>query len=421
MSELKFDFFYRRATEFLVKSGGKLELFSKRLRKGYGGLAPAPALELSLRASLRCLPALGMAGENKFLQLAQKTLRLGVTSAASASQLPKPSDDQLQSAVKWAEHIDLHAATLSDEEDLMNVAACLQGACRAALKTASFAITGSSDDLADTVGYAAILPSNLIRCIEHEKQASKWVAAGAKRHDDEIKASDLANELDYEALRAGANSILKKALWGKESPPTDAMKEAILRLRRRLQSADEIWRFWDDWYQGFLDGAPLDWELQRRVAMIADASWKKGPKHVAAVIEDTRKRFELETLVAKLQAERGVAFVREARLGIGGNSPPEEMQIQPQLVKEISMVWNAIDELKKEIAAETPDKGNIARIVDTLSRGLLAIMSWCGSKVDLSIDTLIKWGVPIGAASLAANTDTLKAVIQAAKAWLDLF
>lgn len=51
---------------------------------------------------------------------------------------------------------------------------------------------------------------------------------------------------------------------------------------------DSIWSFWREWYQGFLDGNPLDWELQRRVALIPDEDWEKGPEHIAKKIEEIK-------------------------------------------------------------------------------------------------------------------------------------
>jgi len=54
------------------------------------------------------------------------------------------------------------------------------------------------------------------------------------------------------------------------------------------------WSFWRDWYQGFLDGKPLDWELQRRVALIPDADWDEGPAHIAAKIEEIKADFLAE-------------------------------------------------------------------------------------------------------------------------------
>lgn len=56
----------------------------------------------------------------------------------------------------------------------------------------------------------------------------------------------------------------------------------------------DYWSFWRDWYQGFLDGKPLDWELQRRVALIPDADWGKGPEHIARLIEEIKAKFLAE-------------------------------------------------------------------------------------------------------------------------------
>lgn len=61
---------------------------------------------------------------------------------------------------------------------------------------------------------------------------------------------------------------------------------------QRYSMGKAYWSFWREWYQGFLDGSPMDWELQRRVAMIPDADWEKGPEHIARVIEDIRKDFD---------------------------------------------------------------------------------------------------------------------------------
>ena len=56
------------------------------------------------------------------------------------------------------------------------------------------------------------------------------------------------------------------------------------------------WAFWAEWYQGFVDGKPLDWELQRRVAVIDDAIWDQGPEAVAAAIDDIKADMFAEKL-----------------------------------------------------------------------------------------------------------------------------
>lgn len=74
--------------------------------------------------------------------------------------------------------------------------------------------------------------------------------------------------------------------------------------------------------------------------------------------------------------------------------------------------------MKTEAAKDAPDKALVGKIIGTLSRGLVAILAWCARKGDVAVDTLIKWGIPVGAATLLAKTELLKDVIDAAKAWL---
>ncbi len=51
------------------------------------------------------------------------------------------------------------------------------------------------------------------------------------------------------------------------------------------------WVYWGKWYEGFLSGRPLDWEFQRRVALIDDSIWKAGAAEVARAIRDIEADF----------------------------------------------------------------------------------------------------------------------------------
>ncbi|NVK15252.1 MAG: hypothetical protein HWE35_13875 [Rhodobacteraceae bacterium] len=74
---------------------------------------------------------------------------------------------------------------------------------------------------------------------------------------------------------------------------------STLDWRRKLSHPS--WSFWRDWYQSFLDGKPLDWEIQRRVAKIEYWVWDAGPQAVADEIE----RIQAEWLAEQLpQADR---------------------------------------------------------------------------------------------------------------------
>jgi hypothetical protein len=56
------------------------------------------------------------------------------------------------------------------------------------------------------------------------------------------------------------------------------------RLQAFWDADPETWGFWARWYDGMLRGAPLDWELQRAIALIDDSVWKEGPEAVAQEI-----------------------------------------------------------------------------------------------------------------------------------------
>jgi len=149
--------------------------------------------------------------------------------------------------------------------------------------------------------------------------------------------------------------------------------------------------FWREWYQGFLDGKPLDWELQRRVALIDDAIWKAGPEAVAEEIEKIRAKFDLEKRIENLEAELRRATVN--RHGIGGNKPPEMLDKSP-IAQELIIVWQPLEDLKEEISKEDPDPKHLQTIIKTLVTVMKKGFAWCLKKGNLIVDTAIKWAIP---------------------------
>lgn len=61
--------------------------------------------------------------------------------------------------------------------------------------------------------------------------------------------------------------------------------------------------FFELWHRGFIDGKPLDWELQRLVALIPDAQWELGPKQIAGEIKKIQKRHEVEKVTSAARTE----------------------------------------------------------------------------------------------------------------------
>ncbi|RYG92717.1 hypothetical protein EU803_01005 [Loktanella sp. IMCC34160] len=87
-------------------------------------------------------------------------------------------------------------------------------------------------------------------------------------------------------------SLFDAQLWDTASEP-DWIFETLKNRENLLNSGAE-WDFWRRWYQGKLTGQPLDWEVQRRVALIPDKDWKGGVAHIAEVIEKIEREWRAE-------------------------------------------------------------------------------------------------------------------------------
>lgn len=82
-------------------------------------------------------------------------------------------------------------------------------------------------------------------------------------------------------------------LWSEDPPQSIAI---ATRIFLNLWSRDPAtWDFWRRWWEGARDGRPLDWELQRRVALIPPEEWEKNdPARIAELIREIETDFALE-------------------------------------------------------------------------------------------------------------------------------
>ncbi len=119
----------------------------------------------------------------------------------------------------------------------------------------------------------------------------------ASRADDAVRIAlaplvDLAADTLDAALAADTKTdpsrLFETPLWHQPGAP-DWLTEALAG-RPSLMETPEF-AFWREWYHGFLDGKPLDWELQKEIALIPDADWEKGPARIAELIEETKAKF----------------------------------------------------------------------------------------------------------------------------------
>ncbi len=73
------------------------------------------------------------------------------------------------------------------------------------------------------------------------------------------------------------------------------------------------WSYWIAWYRGYMEGAPLDWALQQRIALIDDKFWKAGAQAVADEIHRTQSDLQTKAEAeAKAKALAAAAAAQEA-------------------------------------------------------------------------------------------------------------
>ncbi|WP_120633375.1 hypothetical protein [Ruegeria sp. EL01] len=222
---------------------------------------------------------------------------------------------------------------------------------------------------------------------------------------------DLQNDIRFHS----PEDALRQELFSpeNESEFTSKPHYVTIYFEHGLSSAGEVWTFWSDWYNGFLEGKPLDWKLQERVALIDDAIWSAGPDAVAEEIAKIKVEMALENF-------RGIhAGNRTTRHGVGGNYPPEAIEDPKDLVSSMDLVWKAIGDIEDEVAKPTPDRGSLEIALGALKSGLTALLRWSGHKADLALDTAIKWSIlVVGGTYLAAHPDKVQALIEAVEGWL---
>lgn len=109
------------------------------------------------------------------------------------------------------------------------------------------------------------------------------------------------------------------------------------------------------------------------------------------------------------------------RFGIGGNNPPDPIRDAPQISRKRIVIWDPLQELKEEAQSPAPDAARIEAAIGRLSSALKTGTLWCLGKVDLAVETAIKWAIPAVAGGYGAvNPDTLELVIGSAERLLAL-
>ncbi|WP_170572759.1 hypothetical protein [Ruegeria atlantica] len=250
--------------------------------------------------------------------------------------------------------------------------------------------------------------------------ANTAMTAAGKLADDETTANDtrLAFYAEYTNDAATpVSSAFQTPLWRPENYPAH-LSDQWERFEAEA-GQDSSWLFWVDWYRGLLNGQPLDWELQRRVALIRESAWQAGPDTVAAEIKQIQARWKVETALAELKNSfREQHFVRH---GIGENNPNESIEDE-RSSGSITLIWEAAEELSEELEKENPKRERVERIFEQLKAAYSAftdwtVTKWIGRKADLAVDTAIETAIKQGGLWVGGYY-ALDKLIKAVEEWL---
>ncbi|OIQ42255.1 MAG: hypothetical protein BM560_07420 [Roseobacter sp. MedPE-SWde] len=162
----------------------------------------------------------------------------------------------------------------------------------------------------------------------------------------------------------------------------------------------------------------MDWELQRRVALIEDPLWHAGPQPIAKEIERIQAKFELEQEVAALKEQLSAqqqALARNPQIGDNGG-PPMDGANAKAFRKDLVLLWSDIEELETELEKPEPSPSVLKRIAQSLSGIAQRVAAYCGATMDVSVKAAAKaFGAtlgPIGATEIV-KPGSIEAVAKA--------
>ena len=150
------------------------------------------------------------------------------------------------------------------------------------------------------------------------------------------------------------------------------------------------WAFWIRWWDGVLSGHQLDWELQRRVALIPDAIWQSGPDAVAAEIAKIEEIFALLQQIADLksqlrEAERQDQASTATIAHRSHNRPPELLAPVTEVRREITVVFRALEAAEHELNQLAPSPSILQRAGEVLLAAGKSIALYCGGLADVAL------------------------------------
>jgi hypothetical protein len=166
-------------------------------------------------------------------------------------------------------------------------AAAANTASNAAASHDAYAAVNAAN-AAYAASYAAVYASDAV--------ASAVDAAGATANAIANAANDNASTF-WQAVREDASALeakldpISQPLWPGEIPP-ELLKAEAEGLERLATETGDRNSFWHRWWFAMKRGEPMDWALQRDVALIPEEIWKQGARAVGVEIAKIEARYK---------------------------------------------------------------------------------------------------------------------------------
>ncbi len=376
---------------------------------------------ISSRAALRICANICHFEEKWLSQTALPVLRAMLTSSVSGTGRATDVD-----WLRFAAH------TASDASN--NIGA-ITSRCSAAVRSAAkHSASSASAASAAALSASAYSASSAANFAVYSSACAASSAADFTSGEFTVTSSPSPHRMAASASASGAASVsafsaasidsLNKEVTNYLTPlwVDIAVPEAIAENHKAflniLEADRTTWGFWHDWYLAMWEGRFTDWDVAIEVARISDDIWKDGAEAVATEISKIEARQKVRDALRDLPSAEATSKV--SRHGIGGNAPPEALEDIADLASQATIIWAGVQALEKEAYAPAPDKGRVQAAIALLQKGSLACLNWFGRKADLTVEELIKWGVPTGAAHLLLNQQKVQALIDVAIKWAGL-
>ncbi|MEM1150586.1 MAG: hypothetical protein AAGI03_08510, partial [Pseudomonadota bacterium] len=225
---------------------------------------------------------------------------------------------------------------------------------------------------------------------------------------------------DCAALQA-AETVWTRPLW----KGRNVFFEAWETTKTAWMGAEAPWPTFARIYDDFWVGRAPDWDYLKQIVLIDSKIWEAGPEAVAKALAiiDAQRRLSVQAEALLDEARKGNAVRQQEPIaGIGHNQPPEsiEEEVASQIQGAGFEAQEAIEEIASELKETKPDEEKLEKSSNKLLDALLVISKYCGGKLDLAIDTLIKWGIPAGCTWAVAKYTELSALANGVKEFIKL-